>query len=285
MLSRVLAVVVCLVCASERAARPCSILSEPSSGSLPPPGATVGPLPLLSSIGAGFLSASTTPEIEIPLERDTTFSEIHGQQSGRIELWRPAQALPSGTYTWMSSLGAEPVTFFVDAELEPDAPPMREVTLRVTLTEPEEDQGGCSFGGSDSSCDDIDFTRLDVELGPASDLRDAPTVFVLEVTPDGGEPHRDLVDARFIDAMGRARIGMNDGHDVLPSFKSRRFCLALTPISDEGVIGARQDLGCFDPDDDDPRVTDDRGCAGAGSALNPVLWLAALLVATRRERG
>jgi len=268
------------VLAADRAL-PCSLAESPEPGFLTAEGTTTGPLPLfLSQVASQPQLIRVDDPTATPIALETV-EELSGMFV-RFELtrvWRPAAALTSGQYRAVGVLDTasmSEVTFFVDDTLIATPPTLSDITLAVTIDEPEE--GGC---GSFSSCDGVDFTRLDLTL-PVDTSTD---IFRLEINnPKTGLRRVELI--RTPDFSGNSTITVFDNDNRFPgSFKRDRLCLTLTPIAEEGFIGAPFDVGCFDPDGDDPRVTDERGCStgqsGHGSML---IWLVALLLAHRATR-
>lgn len=258
-------------------ARPCSVANGPLPGGRND-GATVGPRPLV------FGHADSMPvlyrvddpaQAHIALVRDDfepeLFVGVH-----KASAWRPAEPLMAGEHRVdgvVTSIGDD--TFFVDPDLV--APPLGlgPVRLSVILHEPEGE--GC-FGASDS-CGDVDFTRFIIELAPTTAVDD----FLLAIeNPRTGGRRVELVQTGFAPHT----IFGHDNPDRFPgSLKRDRLCFSLTPISEGGTVGQRMDLGCVRPSPDDPRVDDQRGCAGGAHGVSQLtIWLAALVVARGRLR-
>lgn len=272
-------------------ARPCSIAVASGPTPVPAEGETTGPLPLLLTHAGSSptLYAVGDEGTPIPVVADAALPDgLFGGTGNRVQAFRPAAPLASGAYLWNGLAASGGGTrFFVDAEAEPAPPGERPVTLRLLLDEPDQDEGlGC--GGQDSSCDDIDFTRVELELGPAVD-GETPLAQVFEVDVRVGSAAREsFYVTSFRDGAARETIVLWDERGGLPSFKSRRTCVTLTPIGPDGAVGDVIDLGCVAPDDDDPRVVDTRGCEGGGAARGD-LWCACLalvwLLLRARRRG
>ncbi len=262
-------------------ALPCSLAENPEPGFLTAEGTTTGPLPL-------FLSQVTSSPQLIRVDDPTatpialeTVEDLAGMFV-RFELtrvWRPTAPLTSGEYQAvgiMDTASQNEVIFFVDDTLVATPPTLSDVTLTVTIDDPEE--GGC---GSFTSCDGVDFTRLDLTL-PADASTD---IFRFEIkNPKTGLRRIELI--RTPEFSGDATIIVFNNANRFPgSFKRDRLCLTLTPIAEEGFIGEPFDVGCFDPDGDDPRVTDERGCStGQSGHSSMLIWLLALLLAHRATR-
>ena len=227
-----------------------------------------------------MLHPTGAPGFAIAIARDPVLDGVFADFSG-VTGWRLVDLLFLGEYRWLGGLGDD-VTLFVDPTLAPSPPAERRVTLHLRLTEPEEESAGCA-GGSSSSCADIDFTMLQLELGLGGGSAEAPTIYLLELVAGSGETRRELLVAPSFGG-GEAEILVFDRRGDMPSFKSVGYCVALTPVGDDAELGLRMDLGCVRPDGDDPRVSDDRGCAGGGARLDPWLWLLALVLAPRRSR-
>lgn len=277
-MAAVLVAVASVALAPVRAAA-CSIMLLPMATALPPAGATLGPRPLLLALpGQGNLVPLSDDLVGEPiaLVRDEALDGVLLDGQG-LEGWRPRDPLAAGTYLWGGVSGG-PVTLHVDPTLAPAAPPARGTSLHVTLTEP----AGQESCGTIDSCDDIDFTRLVVTLAAPAPDADPASRYLLEVTSrKSGASRRALVTPDATAADGSQSISLWDRWAGLPSLKSARTCVTLTPVADDGTLGAKVDLGCVDPDGDDPRVSDDRGCAVAGSSDTLPLVLAVLALRRR----
>ena len=197
-----------------------------------------------------------------------------------ITAWRPVLPLPRGRYNWIGQVDS----FFVDPDLDELSSGVTDATFSITLDEPDEDEAGCD----DSTCRDIDFTNLAVTYRAPIEV----SVVLLELSFAQGD------SARFL-ARTSVAISSDDSeglelHEMLvqdrpggslPSYKSERVCVAITPFTLAGALGERIDLGCARPDDDDPRVTDTRsGCAGARHASDVVPLVLAWLSLGVRKR-
>lgn len=264
-------------------ARPCSLVEGPEPGLLPAPGSTTGPLPaLLAAVGieptlVRFGDPEGTP---IPLVPDETLASLFI----RFQLtraWRPAAPLPSGQYRFMTGFDFEfpsDTSFFVDAALAPEVLTLSDVTLLVTLDEPE--SPGC---GSFTSCDDVDFTKLELSF-PST----VPTdTFRLEIrNPKTGRRRLELVALPGFGSPAPSILVWDNPQRFPGSFKRDELCLSLTPISEDGTLGTLFDLGCFDPNRrGDPRILDQRGGCSTGHAgeLSMLMWLVAVLALRARR--
>jgi len=263
------------------AARACKLQSMPGPSPVPAVDETTGPSPLLLT-GAGtsplLYAADDEARTPIVVVEDARFARAFGPFvfGPRVRAFTPAAPLPAGRYRWLgldTSHGLDGTAFFVDPAAPVTPPAARPVTLRLTLDEPDDEAGGC--GGADSSCDDIDFTRLDLELGAAQDGV-TPLAETYLITITRGDDEHLFIGRSFTTSGGRGSLFVWDGADGMRSFRSGRTCVVLTPIGDDGVVGAPVDLGCVSPDDDDPRVVDTRGCAGGG-ARGDAWWVALAL--------
>lgn len=268
-----------LVASTAPSALPCSLVEGPLPVNFPLPAATLNANPVF------FSPVEVDPTLErvggesVALEVD---DDLAGTFNGFLltRAWRPVEPLTEGMYLVNGIAAAHGGTagmdFFVDPELPLELAPLTGATVHVTLDEPEE--GGC---GAISSCDDVDFTKLEVFVSEEAEV----DFLRLELTnPKTGRRRVELVAVSPTGTGDRSVLLWNNSNRWPGSFKTTRMCVSATPFTDDGAIGPTADLGCFDPDDDDPRVTDTRGCSTAGAEGSMGLWLGLLVVLRHRGR-
>lgn len=260
----------------------CSLALGPDPASSPEPDETLHARPVF------FVPVDTEPtlrrvggaesELELELAEDFA-STFTGFTLTRA--WRPTEPLAAGSYridgVATAGGGVIDFEFFVDPQLPTEAPALEGVTLAVRIDEP--DEGGC---GAMSSCDGVDFTKLELRVPETSPV----TALRVEVrNPKTNLRRIELVDVPDFAQNGQRPVIIWNNPSRWPgSFKSARLCVTAQPLIDSGAIGPTLDLGCFDPDGEDPRVIDERGCS-TGHSNGPlmVVWLG-LLVALRSVR-
>jgi hypothetical protein len=218
------------------------------------------------------------------------FDGVDFRASGTMRAWRPAQPLEAGRYRFSGApnIGPSVETFFVDPELVEPVPEIERADFRVKLDDPDEDEGMSCIGDSDS-CDDIDFSQLTIEFSAVDTVAGA----LIEVTfprraasirvLSGGTQFAES-DPTNPDSL-RRKVLFFDAFGGLPeSIKKTTVCIALIPVGDGGSLGERFDLGCARPNDEDPRVTDTRGCASSEKVDLTWVALALVIVAGRGRR-
>lgn len=270
---------------SVREAKACSLASM-SDAALPLPGATLGPRPvLLTHSTEPWLLAEGSDE-PIAVVAEPTFEGLQYPTTSPVTAWRPASPLAAGRYRWFGgwNSGGGETFFFVDPALEDEPPDVQSATFHVTLSEPEGDSGCDS-----DSCSDVDFTQLEVKYSASPDTVGA----LIELTADDARlfvfargSFSPTADPRNPD-LELNRVFFWDGTRGFPSFKKLRVCVTMTAVSPSGTLGERLDLGCAQPGDEGPHLTDERGCT-AGQTTDPWMLVLAILLsrlfAARRHR-
>lgn len=238
---------------------------------------TLGASPVFATVGdPPRIEDEATHEV-VAMVRIDDLDGLHSQSTA-LALWRPAAPLADAHGYRVSGIALDMVTGFdVDARLSDLAPPARSARLHLTL-----DGASATGCGDSSSCDGIDFTRLDILVAPPGDGSDMPEVYLLELTtPDDGDRLRVVVSASFApEADGSRRISTwNDPEDI-GRFERETVCAVVTPVESDGALGARIDLGCVSGRHPDGRVEDRRDCSAA--PFDMAWWLAALALMARR---
>lgn len=166
-------------------ARPCSLEPAPqrtdlhaTAGATP----TFGAMPVFVGVmgmAPNLIDNATHAEVAVvPVEG---FTELFGVSSD-LSLWQPAAPLADRHVYTVD--GTALLVFAVDASLTALPSATREITVHLHLEDPH-DESSC---GTIDSCDGIDFTRLDITLGPIDGDVDPPRVYLLELsTPKDGD--------------------------------------------------------------------------------------------------
>lgn len=268
----------------ESLARACSAGGpELGEASIPPDGATTGPLPLMLTNASGPWVTDGTGAYLTDVDgnvfatvAEPSFVPVGMPGGTTPTAWRPAAPLPAGEYHWHGVGRA--VRFFVDPELDDEsAPVLTETSFRVIL-----DRADGSSGCESSTCDDIDFTHA--EVGFTS------------------ESPRELVMLELVDEhtgqrwsqLGASRLGLPTPdttafeHELVLfdmttelGLGAHRICATLTPFSESGVMGEPIDLGCSNPDSG-KNFTDKDGCASS-QTTDSLFWLLGLIVIALRR--
>lgn len=257
-------------------ARPCSLAAGPQPGALPRDSATLNARPLL------FVQVDVEPTLTLLEPTPTPIAlelvdTLAGTFSGHtlMRAWRPAAPLATGQYLLVGAAHegspTNEVRFFVDPTLPLDAPALVDATLLVTLDDSSD--SGCGF-----SCGNL--TRLEIRVPEATDA----DLLRIEVrNPRTGLRRIELAAIPSFAINGLREVPIwNDQGRWPGSFRRAGMCVQVTPLTEFGAIGPTADLGCFDPQGDDPRVVDESGCGGATHGGTMGVWFALLFIIRAR---
>ena len=226
-------------------AEPCSIREAGANNDTPREGERVGSLPLLYGFGG-----QQPPSFNVLPASDVIAKNVGPGANTPFE--RPDQPLADGDYEFRGlHFTVDSTTADVPATLTPVSLAMT-VNLRVCDTRRSE--VSATVKGMDIVASRASLVRMSLRYEGAA----APYSAAL-LRPDlNGCPNDPAPNC------GVMSLGLDPD-------RRGRICVSATPVSWSGKDGATIELGCLDPQGDDPRVKR-YGCSAV--ADDPIAWLA-----------
>lgn len=278
------AVILIALCSSvlaPPAAIACSLVPGVDLGT---PRGRIGPNPLLVSDQADARLIDDRGQ-NIPLSTAPApgvLADARAPDGRALFFFRAQNPLADGTYDFDS--GRNSLT--VAATTAPE-PASLGTNPTVALYLGNKDGGSSNFGcgGSVSSCGDT--TNLTVTLAGVPFSQEDGAIYLLTFEVDGVGTVKRLVTDRY--GFGaNTELRMYNAFAESGHFSEHRICTTLAGVAFDGTVGETKDLGCLDPDENDPRITRSTGsgCSTTRGDEVPTLWMlvCAMGVAMLRRR-